>query len=115
MADTLCGGDYNLSFYTVPKDELPRRRLSEGEAVDFLELHGTPCGEEVGLFCDSGLTLKLTFRPGSVFPFFEVLHSLTQVDLMCLVGVAPNAARPEEDELCCGSCEPVRTREKWQF
>jgi hypothetical protein len=41
------GEDYCLSFYSVPKDELPRRRLEEGEAVDFLELHGTNCGEEV--------------------------------------------------------------------
>lgn len=49
------------------------------------------------------------FPPGKVFYFFEALYDVTNLDLLHLIGVTAKigSAYPHEDEICCGSTEPV--------
>jgi len=89
VADT-----FQLFVYSVPPSKVSAKRQTN--AVSFLEEHGTPCCEAV------------LFPHGTVFKFFQCVHSLIGLDVIQLVGggrVTDPSTFPHEEELFGGGLE----------
>eukprot|EP01126_Amoeba_proteus_P026945 TRINITY_DN2669_c0_g1_i10.p1 TRINITY_DN2669_c0_g1~~TRINITY_DN2669_c0_g1_i10.p1 ORF type:complete len:130 (-),score=25.24 TRINITY_DN2669_c0_g1_i10:350-739(-) len=54
------------------------------------------------------LNIQISFPPGKIYKFFECFYKVTHLNLLGIIGVSCEIGGPypDEDELCCGTCEP---------